>query len=531
VLRLAVPGFLIVILCLAPFLNKAYTIDDPMFLLSARQILHSPLQPMSFERCWEPIEPCGMIVGRVGAGAAQSLMGYLLAPVVLVGSREWMAHLLQILIACLAVWGTVGLALRLGLDRIQASLAGVMLAAIPPFLPVTSSIMPDTLSGALGVAGMERLLAWKSERRFSQGLMAGILLGLAGYARPHAALLLALAVFWLLEDFRLREMARDLRQAIRLVIPVLFAACLLLSLILLTWDRTGAAVPKNLLIGSSHLGHNLYSYFLYFCFPIPLAPVWLITRAPRSARLWAGLPVVFVAILHLKFSPSQSIFEEWAKLAACLGLIGLVHAVRTSICRNDRVGMLLSFWLLIPLPLIVYDHLAIKYYLVVLPAVSLILMRCIALLPRSVGFALCGTMAIGFTAYSCLAVRADVDFAEYGRTAAAEFVAPHVAQGEHVWYAGIAGFYWYAAEAGAKVARPDQPGPASGDLLAVAVAEGGDVTRDRYPNRELLAVHKFRAPHGRTVGARGALYSNFDGDAIWVWSPDTTSNYELWRIH
>jgi hypothetical protein len=43
-------------------------------------------------------------------------------------------------------------------------------------------------------------------------------------------------------------------------------------------------------------------------------------------------------------------------------------------------------------------------------------------------------MALLGTAYSCLLLRADADFAEYGRRAAAELIAPHVAAGEKVWY-------------------------------------------------------------------------------------------------
>src|SRR5947209_19508338 len=94
--RLALPGILAALVCLLPFINKAWTSDDEMFVLSARQILQSPLQPMSFERCWYPLEPCGTIVALVGAGSAQSLLGYLLVPVVLAGGMEWVANVLGI---------------------------------------------------------------------------------------------------------------------------------------------------------------------------------------------------------------------------------------------------------------------------------------------------------------------------------------------------------------------------------------------------------------------------------------------------
>jgi len=39
---LALPAVLLAIACLIAFLNKAYTIDDPPFLLEARQILETP---------------------------------------------------------------------------------------------------------------------------------------------------------------------------------------------------------------------------------------------------------------------------------------------------------------------------------------------------------------------------------------------------------------------------------------------------------------------------------------------------------
>src|SRR5579862_6244832 len=166
--KLAVPGIVLVVVCLLPYLNKAYTVDDPVFLLSARQILQHPLQPMSFPLCWMGDETCLKSVASLGPGAAQALMGYLLVPVILVGGQEWAAHLLQILLASIAIMEMVRFTLRLGFDRVQAAAAGLMLAAIPPFLSMASIVMPDIAALTLGLSGMERLLAWKSERRWHQ---------------------------------------------------------------------------------------------------------------------------------------------------------------------------------------------------------------------------------------------------------------------------------------------------------------------------------------------------------------------------
>jgi hypothetical protein len=71
--------------------------------------------------------------------------------------------------------------------------------------------------------------------------------------------------------------------------------------------------------------------------------------------------------------------------------------------------------------------------------------------------------------------------------------------------------------------------PYSGELLAGGL--WGDSARNRFPNRELIDSRSYDSPHGRTMGYGGGLYSNAFGDALWVWNPKATNNYELWRIH
>src|SRR5262245_47853775 len=63
---LALPGILLAAFCLVPFLGKGYTIDDPLFLLAARQILKTPLQPWSYPLCWNGTFTCFMQAGTSG---------------------------------------------------------------------------------------------------------------------------------------------------------------------------------------------------------------------------------------------------------------------------------------------------------------------------------------------------------------------------------------------------------------------------------------------------------------------------------
>jgi hypothetical protein len=52
VLGCAWPALLLAAVCLLPYLNKAFLIDDPWFLTMAKQIVQHPAHPMNFEICW-----------------------------------------------------------------------------------------------------------------------------------------------------------------------------------------------------------------------------------------------------------------------------------------------------------------------------------------------------------------------------------------------------------------------------------------------------------------------------------------------
>src|ERR1039457_3788020 len=160
VMRAAWPGLLLATACLLPFLNKAFTIDDPFFLLEAQQILKTPLHPMSFDICWQGNETCGVAADYAPNAA---LMGYALIPAIMGNGSEWIAHTGQLMFAWVAILAMAAMAIRLGWSRSHAMFAVLLLVAIPPFLPMASTAMPDTLSLCLTLVGIERLL--RSEER------------------------------------------------------------------------------------------------------------------------------------------------------------------------------------------------------------------------------------------------------------------------------------------------------------------------------------------------------------------------------
>ena len=52
VLWIALPAILIAVAALAPFHDKAFTIDDTLFLRQVEHVLSDPLHPTAFEMVW-----------------------------------------------------------------------------------------------------------------------------------------------------------------------------------------------------------------------------------------------------------------------------------------------------------------------------------------------------------------------------------------------------------------------------------------------------------------------------------------------
>ena len=527
---LALPGMLLAALCLLPFVNKAYTIDDPAFLLEARQILKTPLQPWSYPICWNGDETCLARAGNLGANDHEGLIGYLLVPVIAAGGAEWLAHLLQIVLACLAVLEMVRLTLRLKFNRVQAAVAGMFVVAIPPFLSMASTAMPDILALALGLTGIERLAAWKDERRWHQAIAAGVALGLAPCARPHEALFLPLAAVWLFDDFKVRKALTQFRQQQRLWTPILIATFVLFAVNFVTRLRDGGLEPKDMLVGPQNIPRNLIAYLHYLAFPIPFVAVWLIANW-RRAKILVAPQVILIVISYVMLFRSMTLVRELQLAAVLFGFVALADMLYVCLRASDRVGILLSLWVLMPLPAVIYVHLPLKYMLAVLPAIVLILIRTLSSVSWNRALFAYGTIILICTFYSIVLLIADADFAGYGRRAASELIAPYVARGEKVWYGGQWGFYWYAQQAGGRVSKPGELGPNPGELLAVGLMEGGDVTLKRFPNRELIDSRSYDSPHGRTMGYGAGLYSNYYGYLPWRWNPNATNTYQLWRIH
>lgn len=523
VLACAWPALLLATVCLLPYLNKPFLIDDPHFLAMARQITQHPMHPMDFTICWNTNASCTKAYALTPGNA---LMGYALVPTVLTGAHEWMAHLTQLVLACIAVLAMASLVLRFGMDRWHATAGALLLVAIPPFLPMASTAMPDILATAVALVAMERLAAWKAEQKWSQGAAAAIALGLAGFARSHLALLIPLAAFFLMDSLDPKEVLGQIRRKLWIWTPV-FAGCgLLLTIILATREHNLAISPPAVVVGASHIVPNLYAYLAYFVFPLPLGVCWLAYRLKIKRP---GLAFLLFAVVGACLLLLGGVL--FVVFLAVVGLCVLIDLLFQPLKRGEHMGLFLVLWVLIPLPIIYYSHLPMKYLLPCMPAVILLCLRSID--GVSVKFAKVAAFVLiaASTGYSLLILHADAEFAQFGRDALYRLITPHVAAGQRVWYPGQYWSYWYAPLAGAKLTFPGGPQPEAGDLVVVDVLSDLNTSPiARFPHKTLIETVSHTYRFGRTMGAGMGLYSNGFGYWLWGFGESQKDRVELWRI-
>jgi hypothetical protein len=522
VLACAWPALLLATVCLLPFLNKAFINDDPWFLTMAQQIVKHPMHPMDFSICWNFSVNC-LKPGNALFG--EEALGYVLVPTVLGGAHEWMAHLTQLALVWIAVLAMTSLVFRFGWDRAHAITGALLLVATAPFLPLASTAMPDILATALALVAVERLAAWKTEQKVSQGVAAAIALALAAYARPHLVLLLPLAAFFLLDSLQPREIVSQIRRKLWLWTPVVAGGLLLLAIIAATREHSLADSPPSVFTGTQYIRNNLRSYLMYFVFPLPLAVCWIANRL-KNGRLLIVITFTGLALALFFLSHAHPLVSSLAIVG--LGLLAdlLFEAWR----KRDHTACFLLLWILIPLPIAYYIQLPMKYLVPCLPAIIFLCFRLMEGFSFRVARAAAIALIIVSTGYSLLILRSDAEYAEFGRDAMFRLIQPHVAAGETVWFGDQYSAYWYAPLAGAKLTFPGGPQPKPGDLLVVGRLENEDRSLALFPHRTLVGevTHKYR--FGRTMGAGMGLYSNLAGFWLWGFGDSPDDRYELWRI-
>jgi hypothetical protein len=523
ILLCSLPALILSAACLLPYLSKAFTIDDPVYVLQAQLVRQEPRHPMALDICWVEDRVCGPVARSMPANV---LMAYFLLPVANSADPERLIHLMQIVALWCGIVATVSLAFRFGFGIFAAFAAGLLFASTPPVLAMASTAMPEMLGMSLGVIGLERLMAWKENRKVFNGVVSALALGLAPIARVHLIMLWPIAAVLLRDDARIFDLRSWIALPRHRWLPLLAAPFLTVAVLALTHESGYGVKPPHMYLSPGNVHRNLVSYFSDWIMAMPLGLGWLILRN-RHIRLWLfpiglGLPVLRKLLIHLPVL--------WTTLSMGIGAVVLIDVLLWSIESRDQRRLACALWLLLPLAALPYNHLPVKYLVPCAPAAAILLAD---ILPafRWPKTALCGIVALG-TIFASMVLRADEQFAEMGRQAAVRLIAPRVAAGRHVWFASQWGFYWYALKAGGQVLRTNDV-PQPGDYLVRGEMEGWSTTLKRLPAATKVETFTVGGAGGRTMSpnAGAGLYFNRFGDLMWAWGTGEWNHYEVWQFH
>lgn len=516
-LRLAAPAIFVASLLLLPFLNRPFTIDDPLFLREAKHALADPLHPADFEQVWNAGDRLKLSQYLLGG----TLPAYVLAPVAALGSKEWIAHLYQLLLLSAFLVASVSVARRLGCDKRQSNTVGLLVAANPVTLAMAATCTPDIMAMAFGTWGLDRVLLFSEERKWTQGAAAGLLLGAAVLCRVNTAPLILVAGMFL--------WPQNEKTSPRFFWPLALAVVLVAAGLAL---NRGPAAGGNIagafqaLTATRNIPRNLIAFLGYQALTGAILLYALLSQGRWFALAAAGLTGLGVALSLVSQSAGLVLYAVPAALGVCF----LFACAR--VADDWRFVLPLLVWLGSGLVALPYVYMGAKYLLPGVPAAALLIVLHAARArqqryPLTVALLVAAGWVCG-----ALIVFGDTTLATSQRNAVNRIVAPRVRRGKQVWAGGQWAFLAYAEDAGAKALGNTPPLPQPGDEIVVSRLDYYGML-NRMPIRKELLNTQFDQRCGVFVlnrRFRAGFYSNRFGYLPFAVGCGELNAYDLYRV-
>lgn len=470
--------------CLLPFVNKAFHIDDTLFLLVAQQVRAHPLDFYGFDVTWYHT---AMPMAHVTKNPPLASYYAALASLAL-GWSEVGLHLAFLLPALGVTWGTYRLAERSCGRPVLAALVAVF---TPAFLVSSTSIMCDTIMLCFWVWAVEWWERGLDGRGAPAFVASALLIGL-GFLTKYFAISLVplLAVYTVLRRRRLDG------ALLALVVPVAVA----LGYGMLTARLYG----QDLVQGAVAYAQDVQWRASFFASPLAKTTIGLAFAGgcisapafffpvlwPRRAWLLALLTILVIGwglFLAGRLGPAvlkpdpekpelidhvrwESIAQ--AALLAAAGAHLLALAAWDFGSRRDASSVLLALWLLGAFVFTAFVNWTVnaRSILPAAPAAGILVARRL----DQLGWLRPGLgdwrvlTPLGAAAALALAVaHADYQFAGAARTAAATLADRYITPGRTLWYEGHWGFQHYVDERGARFLDMAQADCRPGDVIVI----------------------------------------------------------------
>lgn len=442
---------------LVPFLNKAFHIDDPVYLWVAKQIHVEPLDYYGFDVNWG-----GHTVSIAKENKNPPGVSYFIALAALVtGWSEPGLHAVFLIPAALLALGVYALAARLCTQPAYAT----MIAVVSPVTVVSATnVMTDVLMTALFVWSIVAWLRAVEDNNTFRYLVAGLLIALAALTKYFAlSLIPLLAVYSMLVKRPVRQWA----PALLLSVAVYgayewhsithYGESALLSAILYAGPErsaSGKTLLQQTITALSFSGGCMAA--LLFLAPLALTGRRLLAAALATLALLGALVVLPIGnALLVNVRPSYHVPALVQIALWCAVGIGLLVMTAKDVVRcRDPHAFLLSAWIGGTFVFAAYANWSVtaRTILPLVPPAAILAVRRIEtqrswFTERPWSWRTVVPLALT-AALSLSVARADVLLANSARTAAAQAAQSLAGYPGTVYFLGQWGFQYYMQQAG-----------------------------------------------------------------------------------
>jgi hypothetical protein len=461
----------VTVICLGPFANKAFHIDDPLFIWTAKHIQSHPVNFYGFEVNWYGgLMPISVVTKNPPLACYYiALIGSLL------GFGEIALHIAFLIPAAAAAVGTYYLARKFCSRPELAALAAVL---SPGFLVSSTSIMCDTIMLAFWVWAIVLWIEGIESNNQRSLFFAAMLAAACALTKYYGmALLPLLAVYTIIEK---RKFGSSL---VYLLCPIVILA----GYQLLTYHLYGRGMLNDAAAYAFTYSNALNRIFfkvsagLLFtggCFAAALFYYPLLwPRRVVFCAAGATLLLIFllsfagqIGTVAVRASDTDNI--KWGFLvqiglmaAAGVNIIALVWA--DLVKHKNASSALLALWVLgtFIFAAIINWSVNARSILPMAPAVGILLMRRIEQYKAKPGFAAIWLL-LPAAAISLLVCWADYSWADTSRQAAKTIHKTFVSPYRTMWFQGHWGFQYYMESLGGKTIQYDhQEFLAAGDII------------------------------------------------------------------
>lgn len=501
--------------CLAPFANKAFHIDDPLYLWSARQIQSDPFDFYGLKVNWGGMLPMSVIQKN------PPLTSYYIALIAfLFGWREIAVHLAFLIPALSAVIGIYCLSKELCRYPLAASLACIV---APVFILSSTTVMSDIMMLSFWVWA---IYFWR------QGIRNDNLTVLFFAALIIAACSLTkyfgIALIPLLLTYSMVEKRGIGLWAFFMLIPVIIIGIYLwIAYILYGSDLLGGAASyaANLRVG----GNPLFKIFTALAFAggctmtvFFFAPLLWSRKVLILGTLFAAMFVFNLFFMQaMGLTPSSMPYFSRPgyviqfSLLTITGLSIVMLAVKDLLQRKNADSLLLFLSIIGTLVFAAFINWTVsgRNLLPILPTAGILIIRKVEQgrvfdnqkCPWYMFLPLAPPLFIALSV-----TLADYRLADTARKAAFEITQTHKNISGTLWFQGHWGFQYYMERLGAKALDMEEERPMQGDIIIIPLNNSFT-----YPLPDGFAspIGKFRyAPLNWLATMNGSVGAGFYSD-------------------